>query len=389
MMDVLTVVGARPQFIKASALSRVFLSGDWGIAERILHTGQHPDEGMSGVFFEELGMPAPQHQLTLTASDVAGRLGQIMQGISSVVAAQRPDVMLVYGDTDSTWAGAWVAARQGIPLVHVEAGLRSGDRSMPEEINRILTDHVSDVLFCPTDQAVANLAREGMLHDPTGLKGRRVEVQVTGDILCDVARWAGQVQRAKRGSEQGLSAWSGAVGLATLHRPANVDDPARLIRWMEALGKVVGDGRGDCIFPVHPRTAATLERAWGGGWREALAQRGVRAVPPLSYLALAAALESVSWVLTDSGGLQKEAFFHGKPCWVARPVTEWVELVEGGWARLVPEPEAWVSLMSSDAVHFPPAGDDRWRHPLYGDGHAADAMAKALAQWWKTHPNRK
>jgi UDP-GlcNAc3NAcA epimerase len=389
MMDVLTVVGARPQFIKASALSRAFLSGGTGISERILHTGQHPDDAMSGVFFAELGMPAPHHHLTLTASDVAERLGQIMQGISSVVAASRPDVMLVYGDTDSTWAGAWVAARHGIPLVHVEAGLRSGDRTMPEEINRILTDHVSDVLFCPTEQAVANLAREGIVHQAGDAHGRRVEVRVTGDILCDVARWAAEAHRSLRGPGPGSGKFTGVSGLVTLHRPANVDAPRRLLRWMEALGQVARSAPGGLVFPVHPRTAAALERAWGPDWRENLEQRGLQVVPPLSYMELAALLAEVEWVLTDSGGLQKEAFFHGKPCWVARPVTEWGELVEGGWACLAPEPEAWVSAMLSDGGHFPPPGDAQWRVPLYGDGYAAEAMVAALVQWWETHSNRR
>jgi UDP-GlcNAc3NAcA epimerase len=368
MIDLLTVVGARPQFVKASALSREFALGDWGIAERILHTGQHADEAMSAVFFQELGMPEPVHRFVLTASGVAARLGQMMESIASVTAERRPDVMLVYGDTDSTWAGAWVAARAGIPLVHVEAGLRSGDRAMPEELNRVLTDHVADLLFCPTDGAVRHLAAEGIVHDPAGQAGRPVRVVRTGDILCDVARWA--ADRVSQGPQT-------HVGLVTMHRPANVDDPARLRRWMEAL---CGSTSGRIVFPVHPRTALVLHQIWGAAWPRVLAAGGVDAVEPMGYLELAAALQRVDWVLTDSGGVQKEAFFHAKPCWVARPVTEWAELVTGGWARLVPEPEGWRGALERDAAGFPPPGDDRWSVPLYGDGRSARSMAQEIQQ---------
>lgn len=351
MRKLLTVVGARPQFIKASALSRALADPRWGIVESVLHTGQHHDDAMSEVFFRELGMAPPVHRLHLDGGGVAERMGQMIAGIASVVEQERPSAMLVYGDTDSTWAGAWVAARMNIPLAHVEAGLRSFDRAMPEEVNRVLTDHVARWLFCPTDEAVRNLKQEGLVHG----------VHRTGDLQWDTALWMA--------SEQGAFSGEPDAVLLTMHRPANVDEPNRLCAWLEgiaALGQRV-------IFPVHPRTAAVCERVWGSGWREVLQALGFVLQPPMGYAELIRTLQRVRAVITDSGGLQKEAYGFAKPCIVARPVTEWTELVDAGAVHLCGEPEGLKAAWAWQEQAEPP------KSGLFGYGEAALEVAEALS----------
>lgn len=355
MRKLLTVVGARPQFIKASALSRALADPRWGIVELVLHTGQHHDDAMSEVFFRELGMAPPAHRLHLGVGGVAERMGQMIAGIAAVVEQERPSAMLVYGDTDSTWAGAWVAARMNLPLAHVEAGLRSFDRAMPEEVNRVLTDHVARWLFCPTDEAVRNLKQEGIVDG----------VYRTGDLQWDTAQWMASVQGAFAGQPDAV--------LLTMHRPANVDEPKRLRAWIEgiaALGQRV-------IFPVHPRTAAVCERVWGGGWQEALQALGFALQPPMGYAELIGTLQRVRAVITDSGGLQKEAYGFAKPCIVARPVTEWTELVDAGAVHLCGEPDGLKAAWAWSEQAVPP------KPGLYGNGEAALEVAHALrrAAW--------
>ncbi len=351
MRKLLSIVGARPQFIKASALSREWKRGDYGVEEQVLHTGQHHDEQMSEVFFRELGMAPPHHRLSVSTGNVAVRMGEMVAGIADVVERERPDALLVYGDTDSTWAGAWVAARWGIPLAHVEAGLRSFDRSMPEEVNRVLTDHVARWLFCPTDEAVDNLMREGLTEG----------VVRTGDLQWDTARWMADALEAPA-AQEGV--------LLTLHRPSNVDDPDRLRRWLEAIAQL-----GERVhFPIHPRTGAVCERIWGGDWRRELAGMGFELTSPLGYRALIERVQSVRAVITDSGGLQKEAYGFSKPCVVTRPVTEWVELVEHGAVHLCGEPDGVAAAWEWVAQAVPPEVG------LYGRGQAARQIAEAMSQ---------
>lgn len=352
MRKLLTVVGARPQFIKASALSRALADPQWGIAESVLHTGQHHDDAMSEVFFRELGMAPPAHRLHLEDGGIAERMGQMISGIAAVVERERPGAMLVYGDTDSTWAGAWVAARMNLPLAHVEAGLRSFDRAMPEEVNRVLTDHVARWLFCPTDEAVRNLNQEGIVEG----------VHRTGDLQWDTACWMA--------AAQGDFAEGRDAVLLTLHRPSNVDEPDRLRAWLEgiaSLGQRV-------IFPVHPRTAAVCERVWGNGWQSALQALGFVLEPPMGYTELIRTLQGVRAVITDSGGLQKEAYGFAKPCIVARPVTEWTELVAAGAVHLCGEPDALRAAWAWAEQAVPPAMG------LYGTGEAAVEVAQTLSR---------
>lgn len=365
MKRVLTVIGARPQWMKASALSRVLQDSSWGIEERVLHTGQHYSANMAGKFIEELDLPRAHHTLEVT-NEPALRMGQMMDGILRAIQADRPDAVLLFGDTDSTLAGAWAASRSGVPAVHIEAGLRSFDRSMPEEINRVLTDAVCDVLFCPSQTAVDLLKSEGIA---TGSRPGLL-VEISGDLMLDTARHFG-------GLPNPVDADSNRV-LLTMHRPANVDDPGRLKQWIEAAVAAALSHGWKIIFPVHPRTAASAERAFGVEWKGALEGWGIEVHEPAGYLQMLAWLQEVRQVWTDSGGLQKEAFFMGRPALVFREATEWTELVELGVAELCHEPNALLEL-TADLDRRRAEMD--FSRPVYGDGRSAVRIAQILKEW--------
>lgn len=310
-LRIVTIVGARPQFIKAASLNRAIREHnrtcpESPIEEFLVHTGQHYDANMSQVFFEELDIPAPKANLGIGGGGQGEMTGRMLMAIEPVLAAQKPDWTLVYGDTNSTLAGALAAAKLRLPLAHVEAGLRSFDRSMPEEVNRVLTDHVSNLLFCPSRVSVENLASEGI----------RKGVHLTGDVMFDAVRFYS--------GRAGTCPYPRPFILMTLHRAGNTDDATKLQGILDALA----DAPHPVVFPVHPRTKKVLS-----GLQQALPQ-SVAAVEPLSYLEMMAALRECEWVITDSGGLQKEAYFLGKKCVVARDNTEWVELVELDAVRL-------------------------------------------------------
>ena len=305
-MKVLTVVGARPQFVKAAVVSRALARLDAAV-EEIVHTGQHYDAGMSSVFFEQMEIPEPVVNLGIGGMSHGEMTGAMLAAIEREIIERRPDWLLVYGDTDSTLAGALAAAKLHVPVAHVEAGLRSFNRRMPEEINRVLTDRVADLLFCPTEHSKDLLAHEGI----------DAGVHVVGDVMVDAIHH--YRPRAAR------PAIDGAFALATLHRAENVDDPERLARLIGALA----EAPVPVILPLHPRTKARLEAA-------SLALSGaLQPVEPFGYFEMLGHLEHCEFVLTDSGGLQKEAFVFGKKCVTLRPETEWVELVELGANRLV------------------------------------------------------
>lgn len=358
MLRVLTVVGARPQFIKAAAVSRAFSQA--GIQEDILHTGQHYDDAMSEQFFRELGIPAPAVNLDIGSGNHGAQTGRMLEGIEREILDRKPDRVLVYGDTNSTLAGALAAVKLHVPVAHVEAGLRSFNRSMPEEINRVATDHVSDLLFAPTDSAVANLRNEGIVG---------AKVVETGDVMYDVALEA--AARATRESsilaEQELE--PKRFVLATLHRAENTDDPDKLRKLIEGLALVAR--QLPVVLPLHPRTKSALERL---GLFE-LAQRSLRLLPPLGYLDMVLLERSALVIATDSGGVQKEAYFHGTPCVTLRSETEWVELVDLGWNRIQPptSPEAIADAVRSAAGKLGEPGSP------YGDGRAAEKIVQALS----------
>lgn len=354
-MKIVTVVGARPQFIKAAPLSQALREA--GHCEFLLHTGQHYDHGMSQVFFDELGLPAPDVNLEVHSSSHAEQTGQMLIGIERVLHAEMPDRVLVYGDTNSTLAGALAAVKLHIPLAHVEAGLRSYNREMPEEHNRVLTDHCADLLFCPTQTAVNHLAEEGITQG----------VHLVGDPMYDaVLMFSGRASERSTILET-LGVGKGGYLLTTIHRAYNTDDP----RVLEAIFRALAALQEPIIFPIHPRTRARLQAA---GLLDELSRTSrIRLIDPVSYLDMLILEQNARLILTDSGGVQKEAYFFSVPCLTLRPETEWVETVKAGWNLLV---EADAAKLTAALAHEFPGAD---RHPpLFGDGRSAHKMAALL-----------
>ncbi len=340
---ILTVLGARPQFIKAATLSRAVVRHPQ-LTEILVHTGQHFDPEMSDVFFRELDLPQPRYSLGISGGGHGRMTGRMMESLEAVVMGEHPDWVLVYGDTNSTLAGALVASKLNIPVAHVEAGLRSFNRRMPEETNRFITDHLSSLLFCPTRTAVANLAAEGIT---TG-------IHAVGDVMYDSTLDA--VRRARNESSilTRLGLTPGTFSVATVHRAENTDSPAQLQAVIDYLRDHVRTT--SVVLPLHPRTRLAAERF-------GLSLDGLQVIEPVGYLDMAQLLDACNQVLTDSGGLQKEAYFHRKPCVTLRDETEWTETVECGWNRLWTQP------------------DYRPQRPIdeYGDGHAAERIVELLA----------
>ena len=339
-MKVLSIVGNRPQFVKSAPLSVALR--DAGIDEVVLHTGQHYDRELSAVFFEELGLGDPRYRLDLRTADP----GTMRPAIGAALAAERPDWVLVSGDTNSTAAGARAAGDAGTPVAHVEAGLRSGDLSMPEERNRIEVDRVSALLFCPDERSRELLVGEGAAG----------EIEVVGDVMADASIRFAPIARERQPRED-----AGAYVVATIHREANVREQ-RLGRIVEGLNRL----SEPVVFPAHPRTRAAIDRA---GLRLG---HHVSLLEPLGYLEFAALASQARVIVTDSGGLQKEAYWYGVPCVTARPSTEWVDTVELGANVLVDDaPDALSAAVA--AARFPDHAP-----PLYGDGHASERVARAL-----------
>jgi UDP-GlcNAc3NAcA epimerase len=349
-LRVVTVIGNRPQFVKAAAVSDRLREG---AREVLVHTGQHYDDDLSRVFFDELELPRPDHRLDVGGGTNTSQTARMLAGLEPLLAAERPDVLLIYGDTNSTLAGALAGAQAGVPVAHVEAGMRSYDRTMPEELNRVLADHAASLLLCSSDRAAATLRGEGVAG----------EVVVVGDVMVDVAHLLAPRARARTAALEACDLQPGSYVLATAHRPGNVDDPARLTRLVELLLAVPGP----VVLPLHPRTRARLEAA---GLLNRLAG-GVRLTPPLGYLDFTALLLHARAVLTDSGGVQKEAYLAGVRCLTLRAVTEWTETVDVGWNTLVDlDADAAVA-----ALERPPPFE---RPPLYGDGRAGERVVDAL-----------
>jgi UDP-GlcNAc3NAcA epimerase len=352
-MHVMSVVGNRPQFVKAAPLSRALRRV---ARETLVHSGQHYDPDLADLFFDELGIPEPDHALGIGPGSPLRQTAGMVTALEDLLTDLRPDVVLVYGDTTTTLAGALAAAKTGTRLAHVESGLRSYDRSMPEEQNRVVTDHLSDVLFCPTDAAVANLAREGLTAG----------VHRVGDVMFDAALMFAEAARRRPGPAA-LGLEPGRYVLMTVHRAAATDTPEAL----RALVDVLHALEEPAVFPVHPRTRAKLEA--GGLWDAATSARHVRLTGPVGYLDFTALLTSARAVVTDSGGVQKEAFFHGVPCVTLRDTTEWVETVEGGYNVLTGMDAGRVRHA---LAHLrPPDGP---RPDPYGAGDAAERIAAVL-----------
>ena len=350
-MKILTCIGARPQFIKAATISRaVSTSND--LSEVIVHTGQHYDPNMSDVFFEELSIPKPDYNLKLGGGNHGEMTGRMLGELEKVMLDEKPDIVLVFGDTNTTLAGALAAAKLHFPVVHVEAGLRSFNRLMPEEINRVLTDHVSDVLFVPTETARRNLANEGLPGD---------RVYLVGDVMYDAAIfYRDRARQPAFFAKQQLT--SGKYILATIHRPENTDSPERLAGILRGLGRA----KQRVVLPLHPRTRQSIERM------------GIELPPsivltdPVGYLEMVWLEVNASMIATDSGGVQKEAYFHDKPCITLRDETEWIELVDERWNTLVGADEGRIATALSVAAA------PRSKSEIYGSGDAAQQIVSIL-----------
>jgi UDP-N-acetylglucosamine 2-epimerase len=347
---ILSVVGNRPQFVKSGPLSLALR--ERGLEEVVLHTGQHYDAELSGIFFDELGLDPPAIRLEARSGTHAEQVARMLPGIERAVLDLRPGWVLVYGDTNSTLAGALAAAKAGARVAHVEAGLRSFDRTMPEELNREVVDRLSALLLCPTAVAVANLAREGLTAG----------VELVGDVMLDANLRLAPIARERSTALADAGVQPGRYLLLTLHREANTR-PEALRRIAEGLGRLAEA----IVFPAHPRTRAALDAA---GIELPV---NVRLGPPTGYLDFAALASQARLVLTDSGGVQKEAYWYGVPCVTLRESTEWVETVETGWNRLVGDDPDALAAAVRDATA--PA-----EHPdLYGDGRASERIAELLA----------
>jgi len=341
---ILTIVGARPQFIKAAAISRAFRAFP-DIEEQIIHTGQHYDANMSDIFFEELGIPTPTHHFELGGGSHGQMTGRMLEVLEKVFLDEKPDAVLIYGDTNSTLAGALAAVKIHIPVIHVEAGLRSFNRKMPEEINRILSDQVSELLLCPTQVSVDNLKAEGIT------KG----VHMVGDVMHDATLYAIEKTKDNTGLLAKLGVANKPFAVCTMHRAENTDNDARFDQLIAFLEKQAL--KRDIIFAVHPRTRNLMAE-------RGIAPKGLQLIEPVGYFDLNTLLQHCELVITDSGGLQKEAYFHRKPCITMRDETEWVETIEAGWNRL------W----TADDWH-----GKRGTIADYGTGNAADVCAKIIS----------
>jgi len=354
-MKILTVVGARPQFIKAAAVSRKLK--EFGLEEIILHTGQHFDQNMSQVFFDEMEIPVPNYNLNINSLNHGAMTGRMLEGIEQILLKEEPNLLMVYGDTNSTIAGALAAQKLHIPVAHVEAGLRSFNMAMPEEINRILTDRISNYLFCPTQTAVQNLTNEGF-------QNFSCRIENTGDVMQDAAMYYGarSAEKSKVANQLNLNK---QFVLATFHRQENTDDAAKLRSIIESLNKIHSEMQ--VIVPLHPRT------------KKIVASQSVPAkftvIDPVGYFDMVELLKRCALVITDSGGLQKEAFFFQKPCVTMRAETEWTELVENG-VNILANPEiddiyeSWRTMLSKNP---------NFSVNLYGNGKASERIAGILA----------
>ena len=400
-MKVVTVVGARPQFVKAAAVRRAIeaYSQRGSLARRrgskktfqevLIHTGQHYDYGMDGVFFEELQLPKPDYHLGVGSGSHAQQTALMLERIETIVQKEEPDGVMVYGDTNSTLAGALVAAKLNIPVAHVEAGLRSYNRVMPEETNRVLTDHLSTLLFCPTRQSVENLAKEGIRN------GKKKVVKRVGDVMYDSILYYSTVadKTSTLLQDLGLStpnaerrtpddSMSGSFSprasrltnyyLATLHRAENTDDPVRLKSILAALHEIGKDA--PVILPLHPRTKKMMKTY---GLR--FSGERIREIDPVSYLDMLSLEKNAGAILTDSGGVQKEAYWFNVPCFTLREETEWVETVESGWNVLVgTKPQRIVEEVKRRRRRKPPQKGTR----LFGDGRASEKIVRTLYDYF-------
>ncbi len=377
MIKIVTIIGARPQIIKAAALSRAIKKRFSNqITEIIVHTGQHYDENMSQVFFDELGIPTPNYNLNVGSGSHGKQTATMISGIEEILMQEKPQAIVLYGDTNSTLAGAIAASKIHIPVVHIEAGLRSFNKSMPEEVNRIMCDHVSTLLFSPTKTGFANLVKEGFKVDATKpYSANNPKIYHSGDVMYDNSLYFSEVAETKTTIISKNNLEKNKFILATIHRNNNTDETLRLNALFNALYKISEQNQLDVLLPLHPRTAKLLSFNLDAElYTKIKASKHFKIIEPVSFLEMIALEKNCKIVMTDSGGVQKEAFYFEKPCVILRPETEWVELVECRAAIVTDADErkiieAFNLLTSKTNILFP---------KLYGDGKAAEFMCEEM-----------
>lgn len=382
MIKIVTIIGARPQIIKAAALSRAIKTHfSSQIKEIIVHTGQHYDENMSQVFFDELGIPAPNYNLNVGSGSHGKQTAAMITGIEEILEKEKPNAIVLYGDTNSTLAGGIAASKIHVPVVHIEAGLRSYNKAMPEEVNRIMCDHVSTLLFSPTKTGFDNLVKEGFkTNSAAPYNANNPKIYHCGDVMYDNSLYFSMVAEQKTSILSKYNLPKNNFILATIHRNNNTDEPARLNALFSALNKISVKENVEVILPLHPRTAKLLETNLEPSLLAQIkSNKKFHIAPPASFLEMIALEKNCKIVMTDSGGVQKEAFYFEKPCVILRPETEWIELVECGTAIIADADEktiieAYGILTQKQGMQFP---------KLYGDGKASEyicgEMVKHLA----------
>lgn len=380
MIKLLTIIGARPQIIKAAALSRAIKAKfNNQISEVIVHTGQHYDENMSQIFFDELQIPAPDYNLNSGSGMHGKQTASMITGIEEILLKEKPNGIVLYGDTNSTLAGAIAASKIHVPVIHIEAGLRSFNKAMPEEINRIMCDHVSTFLFSPTQAGYKNLVKEGFPeNNKAPYSFNNPKIYHCGDVMYDNSLYFSEVAEQKTSILNDLGLKNTPFVLATIHRNNNTDEPERLNALFAALNDIATENKIKIILPLHPRTAKLLPTNLNADiYKKTTENPYIKLIPPVSFLEIIALEKNASLVITDSGGVQKEAFFFKKPCIILRSETEWIELVNCGAAKITDADEAKIKqayqyFKNQQGLEFP---------PLFGDGRAAEFICSELVKY--------
>jgi len=378
-MKIVTIIGARPQIIKAAALSRAIKNKfSSKITEIIVHTGQHYDANMSQVFFEELQIPQPNYNLNVGSGSHGKQTATMITGIEEILINEKPNAIVLYGDTNSTLAGAIAASKIHIPVVHIEAGLRSFNKAMPEEVNRIMADHISTLLFSPTQTGYTNLLNEGFKENNLApYSANNPKIYHCGDVMYDNSLYFSKISDGKTDIIRKLNLTENNFILATIHRNNNTDEPLRLNALFKSLNDISLENNLDVVLPLHPRTAKLLPTNLSKEIYNAVeSNKRLKIIEPASFLEMIALEKNCKLVMTDSGGVQKEAFYFEKPCVILRPETEWVELVACGTAIICDADEAkikdaYTKLISSTNLKFP---------KLYGDGNAAEFICQEIIE---------
>ncbi len=373
-MKIVTVIGARPQIIKAAALSRAIRNFAHKVTEIIVHTGQHYDANMSEIFINELGIPSPDYNLKVGSGSHGRQTAAMITGIEEVLEKEQPNWLVVYGDTNSTLAAAVAASKMHIPIAHIEAGLRSFNKQMPEEVNRILCDHVSTLLFSPTKSGYQNLISEGFKDNKPPFFSDNPGIYHCGDLMYDNSLYFSEIARSKTRIYEDLQLYQPFI-LATIHRNANTDDPNRLNSLFNVLADLSEENNIRIILPVHPRTRKMMDSFLNEEVKSKLVQSKLSICDPASFLEMIVLEQNAEMVITDSGGVQKEAYYFKKACIILRPETEWVEIVENGCARIVDADAIKIReafqyfLKNKSSLQFP---------EIFGDGRAADFILNEM-----------